>query len=75
MFRGHGPAYRQANAGHLNLPQLKVMSAIRRPADDCTAIGERGDLPNCSSWRACCCMHDMRPFSCRLQFMSEPALP
>ncbi len=28
IFRSHGPAYRRANAGHLSLPQLKVMSAI-----------------------------------------------
>ena len=28
IFRDHGPAYRRANAGHLNLSQLKVMSAI-----------------------------------------------
>lgn len=28
IFRAHGPAYRQANAGHLSLAQLKVMSAI-----------------------------------------------
>ncbi len=28
IFRTHGPAYRRANAGHLSLAQLKVMSAI-----------------------------------------------
>ncbi|MEL6295062.1 MAG: IS91 family transposase [Pseudomonadota bacterium] len=28
IFRTHGPAYRRANAGHLNLSQLRVMSAI-----------------------------------------------
>jgi hypothetical protein len=28
VFRNHGPAYRQALAGHLSLGQLKVMSAI-----------------------------------------------
>lgn len=28
IFRTHGLAYRQANAGHLNLAQLRVMSAI-----------------------------------------------
>ena len=28
IFRTHGPAYRRANAGQLNLAQLKVMSAI-----------------------------------------------
>ena len=28
IFRSHGPAWRQANAGHVSLSQLKVMSAI-----------------------------------------------
>jgi hypothetical protein len=28
IFRGHGPAWRQANAGHVSLDQLKVMTAI-----------------------------------------------
>ena len=28
ILRAHGPAYRHDHAGHLNLPQLKVMSAI-----------------------------------------------
>jgi hypothetical protein len=28
IFRGHGAAWRQANAGHVSLGQLKVMSAI-----------------------------------------------
>jgi hypothetical protein len=28
IFRAHGPAYRHEHAGHLNLPQLKVMSAV-----------------------------------------------
>jgi len=29
IFRDHGPAWRKANAGHVSLGQLKVMSAIR----------------------------------------------
>src|SRR3974390_1451525 len=28
IFRAHGPAWRQANAGHVSLEQLKVMSAV-----------------------------------------------
>ena len=28
IFRAYGPAYRQQHDGHLNLPQLKVTSAI-----------------------------------------------
>src|SRR5829696_4478761 len=30
IFRDHGPAWRSANAGHVSLDQLKVMSAIER---------------------------------------------
>jgi len=30
IFRNHGPAWRRAQAGHLSLGQLKVMSAIER---------------------------------------------
>jgi len=30
IFRAHGPAWRRAQAGHLSLGQLKVMSAIER---------------------------------------------
>jgi hypothetical protein len=30
IFRDHGAAWRSANAGHLSLDQLKVMSAIER---------------------------------------------
>src|SRR3979490_348459 len=30
IFRGHGAAWRRANAGHVSLDQLKVMSAIER---------------------------------------------
>ncbi|MTH94529.1 transposase zinc-binding domain-containing protein, partial [Roseibium sp. RKSG952] len=28
IFRAHGPAWRRANAGHVSLNQLKVMSVI-----------------------------------------------
>jgi len=30
VLRGHGAAWRSANAGHVSLEQLKVMSAIER---------------------------------------------
>jgi len=30
IFRAHGPAWRHAQAGHLSLGQLKVMSAIEQ---------------------------------------------
>src|SRR3989337_2199418 len=40
IFRGHGPAWRRANAGHVSLDQLKVMSAIER----CRTAGARGPV-------------------------------
>jgi hypothetical protein len=30
IFRDHGVAWRRANAGHVSLDQMKVMSAIER---------------------------------------------
>jgi hypothetical protein len=30
IFRGHGPAWREANADHINLDQMKVMGVIER---------------------------------------------
>ena len=30
IFRAHGPAWREQQAGHLSLGQLKVMSAIEQ---------------------------------------------
>ena len=33
IFRDHGAAWRSANAGHVSLDQLKVMSAIERCAE------------------------------------------
>src|ERR1700739_1918657 len=30
ILRDHGPAWREANSGHMSLDQLKVMSAIER---------------------------------------------
>jgi hypothetical protein len=35
IFRTYGPAWRRANAGHVSLTQLKVMSAI----EACLSIG------------------------------------
>ena len=45
IFRDHGPAWREANRGHVSLDQLKVMSAIERCRT--AALGghvEQGDL-------------------------------
>jgi hypothetical protein len=43
IFRGHGPAWRQANAGHVSLDQLKVMSAIER----CRTAALGGHVERC----------------------------
>jgi hypothetical protein len=37
IFRGHGPAWRHKNTGHLSLGQLKAMSAIERCR--CASLG------------------------------------
>ncbi len=43
VFRAAGPAYRAANAGHLSLAQLKVMSAI----EDCRTAALGGHVEAC----------------------------
>src|SRR6266849_6369238 len=43
IFRGHGPAWRQANAGHVSLDQLKVMTAIER----CRTAALGGHVERC----------------------------
>ena len=43
IFRGHGPAWRQANAGHVSLSQLKVMSAI----ESCRTAALGGHVARC----------------------------
>jgi hypothetical protein len=43
IFRGHGPAWRQANAGHVSLGQLKVMSAI----ENCRTAALGGHVERC----------------------------
>ena len=44
IFRDHGPAYRREHAGHLNLPQLKVMSAI----ENCRTAALGGHVAACT---------------------------
>ena len=44
IFRAHGPAWRDAQRGHLSLAQLKVMSAITQcrtvsPSDEYSPFG------------------------------------
>ncbi|MGY2733917.1 IS91 family transposase [Sphingomonas sp. UYP23] len=50
IFRGAGPAYRTAHAGHLSLHQLKVMSAIEHCR---TAVmgGHVEACTDCGHWR------------------------
>src|SRR6266498_839898 len=43
IFRGHGPAWRKANAGHVSLGQLKVMSAI----ESCRTAALGGHVARC----------------------------
>jgi hypothetical protein len=45
IFRRHGPAWRQANAGHVSLSQLKVMSAIER----CRTAALGGHVSRCEN--------------------------
>ena len=45
IFRAHGPAWRQANAGHVSLTQLKVMSAI----EACRTKALGGHVAGCAS--------------------------
>ena len=57
IFRGHGPAWRQANAGHVSLDQLKVMSAI----ENCRTAALGGHVARCEK-----CSHTLIAYnSCR----------
>jgi hypothetical protein len=57
IFRAHGPAWRQARAGHLSLGQLKVMSAIER----CRTAALGGHVARCEG-----CAHTRIAYnSCR----------
>jgi hypothetical protein len=57
IFRGHGVAWRAANAGHISLTQLKVMSAIER----CRTAALGGHVARCED-----CTHEHIAYnSCR----------
>ena len=45
IFRAHGPAWREAQAGHLSLGQLKVMSAVER----CRSAALGGHVLRCEA--------------------------
>jgi hypothetical protein len=57
IFRGHGPAWRDANRGHVSLDQLKVMSAI----ESCRTAALGGHVARCED-----CAHTAIAYnSCR----------
>ena len=57
IFRDHGAAWRKANAGHVSLDQLKVMSAIER----CRTVALGGHVARCED-----CSHTVIAYnSCR----------
>ncbi len=57
IFRSHGPAWRRANAGHVSLGQLKVMSAI----ENCRTAALGGHVARCEK-----CAHSQISYnSCR----------
>ena len=57
IFRAHGPAWRTANAGHVSLGQLKVMSAI----ETCRTAALGGHVERCED-----CAHTRVAYnSCR----------
>jgi hypothetical protein len=57
IFREHGAAWRRANAGHVSLDQMKVMSAIER----CRTVALGGHVARCED-----CAHTVIAYnSCR----------
>jgi Putative transposase/Transposase zinc-binding domain len=57
IFRDHGPAWRKANAGHVSLDQLKMMSAI----ESCRTAALGGHVARCED-----CAHTSVAYnSCR----------
>jgi hypothetical protein len=57
IFRAHGPAWRQANVGHVSLSQLKVMSAI----EACRTEALGGHVAGCAK----CGHHHIAYNSCK----------
>src|SRR5215475_4333056 len=57
IFRDHGAAWRTGNAGHVSLPQMKVMSAI----ESCRTAALGGHVARCED-----CAHTIIAYnSCR----------
>jgi len=59
ILRDHGPAWREANCGHVSLDQLKVMSAIER----CRTAALGGHVARCEN--AACGLTVIAYNSCR----------
>ena len=59
IFRGHGPAWRQANASHVSFGQLKVMSAI----ENCRTAALGGHVARCENEK--CAYTQIAYNSCR----------
>ena len=59
IFRGQGPAWRRANAGHLSLDQMKVMSAI----ETCRTAALGGHVARCENEK--CAYTQIAYNSCR----------
>ena len=57
IFRAHGPAWREAQRGHLSLAQLKVMSAITQ----CRTAALGGHVLRCDG----CGLDEVSYNSCR----------
>ena len=59
IFRDHGAAWRRANAGHVSLGQMKVMSALER----CRTAALGGHVARCENDK---CAHTIIAYnSCR----------
>jgi len=59
IFRDHGSAWRLANAGHVSLDQMKVMSAIER----CRTAALGGHVARCENGA---CAHTVVSYNSRL---------
>ena len=65
IFRGHGPAWRQANASHVSFGQLKVMSAI----ENCRTAALGGHVTRCEN--ANCAYTQIAYVSASLNFIQN----
>ena len=69
ILRDHGPAWREANRGHVSLDQLKVMSAIER----CRTAALGGHVARCEN---AACGHTLIAFnSCLMGKFRNGELP